>query len=81
MERHLEASRSEPERALPKPNSMTAGHVICPGCKQEIDPEVCHCGEYRAGHSSFSDHSFVPMGCECGRVKIEDVPIFAPNCQ
>lgn len=36
---------------------------FCPFCKNEIDPDVCWCGDYRHNHS---EHSFVPMGCVCG---------------
>lgn len=45
---------------------------ICPGCKQEIDPDVCHCGEWIKDHDSFwSGHTPVPMGCACGYVQHE----------
>jgi len=41
---------------------------VCPDCGREIDPEVCWCGETKAGHDPFwFGHSFVPMGCDCGR--------------
>jgi len=40
---------------------------ICPWCHQEIDTEVCWCGEYIASHNSwFTGHEAVPMGCVCG---------------
>jgi hypothetical protein len=42
---------------------------ICPGCKRRIDPEVCWCGEAEPHFST--DHSFIPMGCDCGRVTQE----------
>jgi len=45
--------------------------MICPRCKNEIDPEVCWCGDLIKGHR-YSEHSPVPMGCDCGRVKPED---------
>jgi hypothetical protein len=38
----------------------------CPGCKNEIDPEVCHCGDPK--HIGHDNHNFVPMGCDCGRM-------------
>jgi hypothetical protein len=43
--------------------------VICPGCGNEIDPEVCHCGEIRSMHGPERGHSFVPAGCTCGYAK------------
>jgi len=46
--------------------------MICPRCKNEIDPEVCWCGDPIKGHG-YSEHSPVPMGCDCGRVKPEDL--------
>jgi hypothetical protein len=41
----------------------------CPRCMQEIDPDVCGCGDYIEGHGSPMEtgHSPVPMGCDCGR--------------
>ena len=41
---------------------------ICPGCGQEIDPDVCHCGDLIKDHSNpMNDgHSPIPMGCTCG---------------
>lgn len=42
---------------------------ICPGCKNEIDPEVCHCGDAIKDHNIGSGHSAVPMGCDCGKTK------------
>lgn len=39
--------------------------LICSGCKQPIDPEVCWCGEYADDHNEGSGHSPVPMGCRC----------------
>ena len=44
--------------------------VICPGCKNEIDPEVCHCGDpIKDGYHD--NHSPVPQGCDCGRVTMD----------
>ena len=42
--------------------------VFCPGCGEEIDPEVCHCGDFIKDHSNpMNDgHSPIPMGCTCG---------------
>lgn len=44
------------------------GHT-CPRCMQEIDPDVCGCGDYIEGHGNPMDtgHSPVPMGCDCFR--------------
>ena len=39
----------------------------CEGCKKEIDPDVCGCGESEANHGYHSGHSFIPMGCDCYR--------------
>lgn len=47
------------------------GDAICSHCGHEIDTQVCHCGEYEAGHS---DHGFVLMGCTCG---YHDAPLRA----
>lgn len=38
----------------------------CPGCGRRTDSEVCWCGEHEKNHTS--DHSFIPMGCQCGRI-------------
>ena len=48
------------------PADLTEGRERCPGCDNEIAPEVCWCGEDRAHHTV--EHGFVPMGCDCGRV-------------
>jgi hypothetical protein len=57
----------------PKPRP---GHAICPGCKCEIDPEVCCCGDYIDHHSYHDNHSPVPMGCTChySNEKTDTVP-------
>lgn len=39
--------------------------VICPRCKCETDPDVCHCGTMTKDHTVSDGHSPVPMGCEC----------------
>lgn len=39
---------------------------ICGGCKQEIDPDCCHCGSPMELHTWGDGHSPVPMGCICG---------------
>lgn len=45
--------------------------LVCPGCKQEIDPDTCGCGAARVGHGDPMDegHAFVPLGCDCARVR------------
>lgn len=42
---------------------------ICSGCKNEIDPDVCHCGSVREvhGYGRSEEHEFVPLGCDCLR--------------
>lgn len=43
---------------------------VCPGCKNEIDPEVCHCGVSENNHYPMEcGHNFVPAGCTCGYAK------------
>lgn len=72
----LEADRLASER----PDSQ-AGHarvLVCPGCGNEIDPDVCWCGSEQAYHCSDLGHSFVPMGCDCGRTTpVEEAYIMA----
>lgn len=42
----------------------------CGGCLNQIDPDCCCCGALLRGHDPMElGHSFVPMGCDCGRVK------------
>jgi hypothetical protein len=38
----------------------------CSGCGNEIDPDVCHCGDYVKDHG-FTGHHAIPMGCDCFR--------------
>jgi len=38
--------------------------MACPGCGNEIVPDVCHCGITKSHHTQ-RDHPFVPMGCDC----------------
>lgn len=44
---------------------------VCPGCGNEIDPDVCHCGITRENHNAWEGHTFVPAGCDCGMAKDE----------
>ena len=52
------------ERALR--DSIQKKITVCPGCLNEIDTEVCHCGNYIKSHTIYDGHSPVPMGCTCG---------------
>lgn len=57
---------------LPAPSEVLEyGDAICSHCGHEIDSQVCHCGDYEAGHH---DHGFVPAGCTCG---YHDAPLRA----
>lgn len=49
--------------------ALPRSREICPGCGNEIDPDTCGCGDAIEGHSIWSGHSPIPMGCDCGRVK------------
>lgn len=43
---------------------------VCRGCGKEIDPGVCWCGTPPDAHDPYYDeHTPVPMGCECYRIK------------
>ena len=44
------------------PNTLE--RIECPVCKNEIDPNVCHCGDAKEYHDP--THSFTPIGCTCG---------------
>ena len=44
----------------------------CRWCKNEIDPDICWCGDSYRDHAYVYDHSFVPMGCICGYVSLSD---------
>jgi len=46
----------------------------CESCGNEIDPEICWCGDYVDKHEwRFGmDHTAVPMGCTC---------FFAKDCE
>lgn len=45
--------------------------VLCGGCKREIDPDCCGCGDSRKWHGNSMDvgHNFIPMGCDCYRAR------------
>ena len=38
--------------------------ATCPGCKREIDPATCWCGD-KIDHPYMDGHSGVPQGCVC----------------
>jgi len=60
------------ERAADVSISNLEVRQICPGCLQQIDPEICHCGDSREGHGGQFDgagHGFVTMGCDCMRYR------------
>ena len=44
----------------------------CGGCKEEIDPDVCWCGDLMINHHSGCEHIPTPMGCRCGYVSLSD---------
>lgn len=44
--------------------------VKCTGCGQEIDPEVCQCGQ--SINHGYDNHPIVPMGCDCWRRSWEE---------
>lgn len=47
---------------------LPANLVMCRGCKQEVDPNVCGCGGLAKDHDTAIDgHPFVPIGCDCYR--------------
>lgn len=47
--------------------TLEVGHAICPACGQEIDPEMCWCGDYIKDHNPmWCGHTAVPLGCICG---------------
>lgn len=43
--------------------------VFCPSCKNEIQKDLCWCGDDIKAHGIGCGHSPVPLGCECFRAK------------
>ena len=41
--------------------------TMCNGCKKEIDPDCCWCGDGPDTHNWDSGHPFIPYGCDCHR--------------
>jgi hypothetical protein len=63
-------SHESKDRALRLGAKMGPAPVVCPGCHNEIDPEVCWCGNEIERHSpQWDGHNPVPLGCDCGRAK------------
>ena len=48
------------------------GRLQCSGCQQPIDSTQCQCGESAEQHEHIMEHYFMPMGCECGTLSLED---------
>lgn len=48
---------------------VNQNEVICPDCKNKIDPDYCWCGSAMDSHDIGSGHSPVPAGCTCGYLK------------
>lgn len=43
---------------------------VCHGCGNQIDPDVCWCGDEIKEHNPYrAGHNPVPMGCTCGYQK------------
>jgi hypothetical protein len=62
----------EEAKNLPEPS---VHRPVCPECGHEVDPEVCWCGTDAKNHDAHEQgHSFIPMGCECGRAVVSTVP-------
>lgn len=66
-----DAQEVDPHAACLDPGCRQHGQdtrPVCPGCKQEIDPDTCGCGDAREGHGfGVGGHGFIPMGCDCFR--------------
>src|SRR5262245_59915436 len=44
---------------------MTKLFETCPTCGEEIDPDLCYCGDYVKDHGWGDGHAPVPYGCVC----------------
>jgi len=53
-------------------------YETCPLCKNQIDPDICWCGIRPEDHRFIEDHFFIPMGCDCYRIK-EDIGSILDN--
>lgn len=38
---------------------------VCSGCGNEIDTHTCYCGLSESEHTTYENHTFVPLGCTC----------------
>lgn len=58
---------------------MTEKRPICPGCREEIDPDTCKCGESRSGQCD--NHNFSSVGCRCWEKSLEELtaPMTTPE--
>lgn len=66
--------------AAPDAGAHEASQIpVCPRCKNEIDPDVCYCGEYVKQHGYNSGHTPVPMGCTCGYAEQPLIPAAQPG--
>lgn len=52
-------------------STLPDGHAICPGCEQQIDTDMCHCGSATDAHTLDDGHTPVPMGCICHTLPIK----------
>lgn len=50
--------------------------ILCPYCKSEIDPDVCHCGTLASEHTVYDGHNAVPMGCTCHQLDGDGEELF-----
>lgn len=47
---------------------------FCSGCKNEIDLDLCYCGDFINDHNAiYCGHNPVPQGCTCGYDKSVDM--------
>jgi hypothetical protein len=64
---------------LSRPSADAAGSasslVRCPSCGNELDPDVCWCGDEIKMHNRYRcGHNPVPLGCTCGYDKQPQPP-------
>lgn len=45
------------------------GIIICAGCLNAIDDQVCCCGDDTSKHNGWEGHSATAQGCTCGYAK------------
>ena len=74
---YTDCYQSEPH--LPQPLEPPDEPERCPSCGNQIQSDVCWCGCTYANHDHIYDHSFVPMGCDCGRDKSCDEKLEKPD--